>query len=258
MTDEIAYERAGSGEPLLLIHGLGGTRGIWDPIIDHLVPHREVITIDMPGFGDSPVLPDGIAPTAENLAATIAGLCRRLGIAQPHVAGNSLGGWVALEMARFGAAASLGLISPAGLWGSPLGSRNFDSQSLAKRFRGAIKLALRNEGLRHRMLSSTVGKPEKLSYEDALTLVSGWVDAPGYEAANEEMRRKVFERPDEIEVPTTVIWGDRDRLVRMPAKGRLPEGTRMIVLEGAGHTPTWDAPEELAGLLLEASSAVAV
>ena len=57
----IAFTRAGSGEPLVLIHGLGGSRRIWEPVIDRLAAERDVIAVDLPGFGASPVLPHGIA-----------------------------------------------------------------------------------------------------------------------------------------------------------------------------------------------------
>ena len=58
----IAYERTGSGQPLLLIHGLGATRRIWDPQIERLAQERDVIAVDMPGFGDSPMLEGPATP----------------------------------------------------------------------------------------------------------------------------------------------------------------------------------------------------
>lgn len=253
MSETISYKRTGSGPPLLLIHGLGGTKHVWLPLEPFLAASREMIAVDLPGFGDSPVLPAKRAPTAGNLAAALGEFCERQGIERPHVAGNSLGGWVALEMARRGGARSLGLISPAGLWRQPLGPRAVNTRRLARILRPALKLALRSNRVRARMISSTVGRPEALSFEDALALLSGWIDAPGYDSANREMRRAVFERPEEIAVPTTVIWGDLDRLVRMPSADRLPPGSRRVVLPGAGHTPTWDSPEEVSALLLEAS-----
>ena len=91
--------RAGSGEPLVLLHGLGGSQTVWRPVVDLLAPEREVLTLDMPGFGGAPELPTGIEPSAANLAAAIQQRCATLGIDRPHVAGNSLGGWVALELA---------------------------------------------------------------------------------------------------------------------------------------------------------------
>ncbi|MGH2987066.1 MAG: alpha/beta fold hydrolase, partial [Solirubrobacterales bacterium] len=76
---DLGYDRVGAGEPLVLIHGLGGTRRIWRPVIDRIAAEREVVAIDVPGFGDSPQLPAGVAPTAANLGAAVGDLCARLG-----------------------------------------------------------------------------------------------------------------------------------------------------------------------------------
>ncbi|MGV1049998.1 MAG: alpha/beta fold hydrolase, partial [Solirubrobacterales bacterium] len=110
-------------EPLVLIHGLGGTATVWDPVVDLLAPEREVIVLEMPGFGAAPPLPDWVEPTAANLAAALRAQLVGRGIERPHVAGNSLGGWVGLEMGRAGWAASGTALSPAGLWRAPLGPR---------------------------------------------------------------------------------------------------------------------------------------
>lgn len=250
---KLTYDRAGSGPPLLLIHGLGGTRGIWSPQFEALAAERDVIAVDMPGFGESEPLPADRPATAPALAAEIAGLCDSLGIERPHIAGNSLGGWVALEMARAGRAESLCLISPAGLWRRPLGPRRVDSRELAHRFRPLIFAALSNRGVRERMLRTTVGRPDKISPADARKLIGGWLDAPGYDAANEQMRTHVFEHPEEVTVPTTIAWGEFDRLVAPPRAERRPPGSRFLVLEGCGHTPNWDEPELITRLLLDAS-----
>ncbi|MCW2989072.1 MAG: alpha/beta hydrolase, partial [Solirubrobacterales bacterium] len=93
---------AGRREPLLLIHGLGASTHVWDPVLDLLAPEREVVVLDRPGFGTAAPLPDGVEPTAINLAAALHASCEALGVERPHVAGNSLGGWVGLEMGRAG------------------------------------------------------------------------------------------------------------------------------------------------------------
>jgi len=89
-------------EPLLLIHGLGGTRSIWEPVIPLLEGEREVHAVDMPGFGTTPPLPEGEEASAANLARAVHEECVRNGVERPHVPGNSPGGWVTLEMGRFG------------------------------------------------------------------------------------------------------------------------------------------------------------
>lgn len=248
----IAFTRAGAGPPLLLIHGLGATRAIWRPQIDRLARERDVIAVDMPGFGDSPLLEE--TPTPWALGEAIARMCGELGIEAPHIAGNSLGGWVAIEMAKAGPARSLCLISPAGLWRRPLGPRKVDSRQWAHRLRPVMLAALRHRGAREAMLRTTVGRPENVPLADAKAMITAWIDAPGYDAANDEMRRYVCEDLDRVSVPTTIAWGELDRLVGPPRPERRPPGSRFVKLEGCGHTPNWDAPELIADLLLRTSS----
>ncbi len=248
----IAYERFGAGPPLLLIHGLGATRAIWRPQLERLAQERDVIAVDMPGFGESPMLEE--TPTPWALGAAIARMCAEIGVSRPHVAGNSLGGWVALEIAKAGGAASVCLISPAGLWRHPLGPRKFDSRKWAQRLRPVIALAARNGSVREAMLRTAVGQPQNVPPADAHKLIDAWVTAPGYDVANAEMRRYVCEDLDRVTVPSTIAWGELDRLVGPPRPERRPPRARFIELEGCGHTPNWDAPERIADLLLETSA----
>jgi len=252
----IAYERTGEGPPLLLIHGLGATRRIWRPQIERVAAERDVVAVDMPGFGDSPLL--GETPTPWAMAAAIMRMCGEIGVERPHVAGNSLGAWVAIEIAKRRGAASLCLLSPAGLWRRPLGPRTLDSRKWARRMRPLLGAALRNRRTREAMLRTTVGRPENVPLDDARAMISAWIDAPGYTAANDEMRRYVCEDLDSVDVATTIAWGELDRLVGPPRPERRPPGSRFIELEGCGHTPNWDAPELIADLLVETSAAVAV
>jgi pimeloyl-ACP methyl ester carboxylesterase len=246
--------RIGEGPALLLVHGLGGTSFTWSPVLERLATAREVIAVDMPGFGDSAPLTDGVAPTAANLAASLVELCDELGISRPHVAGNSLGAWVALEMARTGNASSVAGISPAGLWRRPLGPRRREPWETGNRIRPLVSAMLRTRRGRALLMRTTIGHPDRVPAADARSLVNGYLDSPGYLAANREMRSSAFSEPEEVTVPVTMAWGELDRLVRPPRPERMPPQTRYVVLEGCGHTPMWDNPELIAGLLLEASS----
>src|SRR3954466_7103336 len=96
----VSYERVGRGEPLLLLHGIGHHRQAWDPVVDILATEREVIAVDLPGFGASPALPDGLAHDLPTMNTALGALCEELGLDRPHVAGNSLGGLLALELGR--------------------------------------------------------------------------------------------------------------------------------------------------------------
>lgn len=251
-------------EPLLLIHGLGGSRTVWEPVIPLLEGEREVHAVDMPGFGETPPLPPEVEPTAAALAKAVHEECVRNGVERPHVAGNSLGGWVALEMGRFGWAASVTTLSPAGLWSRPLGEAPSGGARMllrgspwAKAARPLLAAALQFPATRRAAFQSIAAHPERIPPEAARALVLGWLDGEGYDAANRAMRSHVFDPSGYPEdVPVTIAWCERDRLLGPPKPHRRPPGSRFLVLPGVGHTPTWDDPELVARTLLEGSAVV--
>ena len=108
----LAHVRRGSGPPLVLIHGIGSQWQMWKPVLDRVSREREVVALDLPGFGDSEEY--RARPTVEALASAVAEFLDGIGLGGAHVAGNSLGGGVALAMARAGTARSACLVSPAG------------------------------------------------------------------------------------------------------------------------------------------------
>lgn len=248
------FVRQGAGPPLLLVHGLGGSVVVWRPVMPLLATERDVIAVDLPGFGASaPAMNgDGYTPTA--MAAALADLCRELGVERPHLAGNSLGAWVALEMAKRDPAASVAAISPAGLWRRPLGPRTYDAHGAGNRLRPLIMGLLRTRRGRRRLLRSTIGHPDQVPREDATALIMGYLDSPGYGPANDAMRAGAFEHEDKVHAPVSIAWGTLDRLVGRPSRTRMPPGATLREVEGWGHTPTWDDPEGVAKFLLEASS----
>ena len=104
--------RQGTGEPLVLIHGIGSQWQVWGPVLERVGEQRDVVALDLPGFGASPPLAGEV--TLATLADAVAGLVDELGLERPHVAGNSLGGALALELARTGRARSATGLSPLG------------------------------------------------------------------------------------------------------------------------------------------------
>ena len=98
MTTHLAYTRKGSGEPLVLIHGIGHRRQAWNPVLDVLAQQYDVIAVDLAGFGESDPYPAGTAYSMENACAILSQNFAEWGISRPHVVGNSLGGAIALEL----------------------------------------------------------------------------------------------------------------------------------------------------------------
>jgi pimeloyl-ACP methyl ester carboxylesterase len=241
----MAFDRHGAGAPLVLIHGLGADRHMWDPVLARLAAERDVIALDVPGFGGSPVI-DPARPA--DLAAAVAALLAALGVERPHVAGNSLGGWVALELALAGHARSVTAIAPAGLWAQPPAPKRATARALARTLAPAIPLLLRSERGRRAALAANVAHPERVPYDAARRLVRAYATAPGFHAANAAMRASRFGRLAEITVPVTLVWPDRDRIVSRPRA--LPGNARSVTLTGCGHLPTWDDPEQVAALVL--------
>jgi pimeloyl-ACP methyl ester carboxylesterase len=246
VSGSLAYERIGEGPPLLLLHPLGADRQVWRPIIDRLRDRRELIAVDLPGFGASPPLRH--TPTATALAAAVDHQLRSLGIERPHVAGNSLGGLVALELGLSGAARTVTAIAPAGLWARPLVPKPVIAHHLARALLPLIgRLAATGSG-RRLLLGGVVADPGRVPPADAAHLVRAYAGARGLEAVNDAMRASVFDGLGRIRVPVTLVWPRHDRLVSRPR--RLPDGIHNVVLEDAGHVPMWDAPDALAELLL--------
>src|SRR6201996_7139585 len=111
---KLNHRRSGSGEPLVLMHGIGSRWQMWEPVIERLAEHHDVIALDLPGFGASPMPPPGTAPGVDSLIRLTSAFLDELGVERPHVAGNSMGGLMALEMARRGLVRSATALSPAG------------------------------------------------------------------------------------------------------------------------------------------------
>jgi pimeloyl-ACP methyl ester carboxylesterase len=247
----IAYDRRGAGPVLVLLHPLGADRRVWDPVLDRLAAEREVIAVDLPGFGESPPL-EGVTPTPAALASAVAA---GLPGGPHHVAGNSLGGWVALEMAAAGHALSVTAIAPAGLWPQPLAPKPGVARAAARALRPFLPPLVRSAAGRRAALASVVADGATVPPASALRLVRAYADAPGFDAVNHAMRAGRFTRLEHVRVPVTLAWPEHDRLVARPA--HLPPTVRSVALPGAGHVPMWDAPDVVSALLLRGSAAAA-
>ena len=243
----IAYDRSGDGPPLVLLHPLGADRRVWDPIVGSLRATHEVIAIDLPGFGQSPPLRPA-TPTPRALGEAVAAVLRELGVDRPHVVGNSLGGWVALELALAGGAERVTAIAPAGLWSAPLAPKSSLAHRAARALEPLIEPAARTRRGRRLLLSGSVAYPDRIPGRDAAHLVRAYARAPGFVAVNDAMRATTFTALAQIRCPVTLIWPDHDRLVERPA--RLPGNVTSVTLPDAGHVPMWDAPAALVTLIV--------
>lgn len=252
---QVAFERSGAGDPLVLLHPLGADRNVWRPVLELLCPLRDVVCVDLPGFGASPPLASDRPADPSALANAVVGLLARLGLdhGRAHLAGNSLGGWVALEVAAVGHAASVTAIAPAGLWSSSLQPKPQIARSLVRLAEPLIGPAMRSTALRRVALASVAAHPERIPADQAATLIRSYAGASGFAAVNRAMRAGRFTGLAEIGVPVTLAWPDRDRLVDRPRQ--TPANVENLVLAGCGHVPMWDDPRAVAAALLAGSEA---
>ena len=251
----LAHDRAGSGEALVLVHPLGADRVVWEPVMERLAAHHDVIAVDMPGFGESPELPEDVPATARGIAAEIGATLDSLSVGRAHVAGISLGGWVALEFAKSDRCLSVTGLCAAGFWARPLGPRPEAARGAAQALVAPLRLILQSERARRLMLRGTIAYPERVPPAAAYRLVRSYALSPGFARANAEMRKSLFEGFEDIRVPVTLAWADRDRLVSPPRS--VASGVHTVRLHDCGHVPTWDSPDQVAAAILQTTARAA-
>ena len=240
---------SGTGEPLLLVHGMGSSSTAWKPIRSMLDSKFTVITVDMPGHGETPYI-EGSAMDPHSLALAVLHEMSELGIESFHLAGNSLGGWVALEMASTAPARikSVTGLAPAGLWLNPYNVR-YPATALA-RFLAKTTSKLAPSAL-HFEVARKIGfwdispRWHEFSYEICLDAVIALSKADGYYPAWDGMLMKRFDGKIPEETPVTIIFGDSDRT--LPAttcqeRSIAPAHSKWIIFPDTGHAPMWDSP----------------
>jgi pimeloyl-ACP methyl ester carboxylesterase len=251
-----ALYRAGEGEPLVLIHGFTATWRCWLPVLAELVPRFEVIAPTLHGHdGGSPLPPSehphSIAVAADYLEQHL----DQLGVGTAHLAGNSLGGALALELAKRGRARSVVGISPAG------GMRPGDTaaalkvikvfsrmQTTTSKSLNFLPRVMARPGLRRLALRDVMTRGHQVPAAEAVGLARSSVRTAIVEDVYTVLRSgEAYVRDlDQIDVPVLITWGDKDRILPMQAHSpRLREeikGLEFRVHPGIGHTPMWDDP----------------
>ena len=255
---------AGAGPPLVLLHGVGHHWQAWRPVIGHLLPSYDVIACDSPGFGRSTPLPAGVEPTVDAYAQAFADFFAELGVARPLVAGNSMGGAIALELARRKAVSAVTAFSPAGFW-TPA-ERRFCQLSLGllgavpRPLRPAVRALAATRTGRAVLFKQTFGWPTRMPPDEAVsTLDDAWA-APAFAETLAAFDNYTFSGGDDLRgTPVTIGWGRHDRLLiysrqARRARERLP-WARHVTL-GAGHVPFFDDPASVADTIRLTSASV--
>ena len=239
-----------------MLHGVGHTWRAWEPLAPGLEHDFEVLAPDLPGFGGSPPLPPGTEPTVAALADAVERDIDALGWEAPHAVGNSLGGQLALELARRGRARTVVAISPAGLWS---GLENLWGRAVLRLTRLASfaprpELALHILPVRALAAAPMLGKPWRADPDVLAEAARRVRDSTAFDATRHEIHRRPPVGLGEIRVPVLIAWGTRDRLT-LPRQAQrwvdaIP-GAELRWLPGLGHLPTLEDPVLVARTIRE-------
>lgn len=243
---------AAEGRPdLVLIHGLGSAASYWDNLVPRLASDYRVTPVDLPGHGPGARRLRREDAVPEQLADQVVARLRQLGIDRPHLVGLSLGGWVALEAAALGFGATVLALAPAGLWAPGAHVPRERRVSAARRLLMPLRPLLPRLATVHAVqqagLHLNVAHAEHVTSAQFLAAAEALFQAKGYAACDRAAVANRFERGALLDIPVTVAFGDRDRVLP-PATSQdrslLPEGTEWTVVPDCGHAISWDQPEE--------------
>ena len=248
---KLAHEIQGSGQPLVLLHGMGSASTAWKPIAGRLAEKFQVITFDLPGHGKSSLDPNHPMDPF-SLATLVIKQLDDLGIEKAHFSGNSLGGWIALEIAAAFPDRVLSVtgLAPAGLWLVPTTHRTFLGAS--SRFMASATYKYANVLMKQnwaRKLGFFEVSPQWRNFPHELIVdaVVAYGSAPGYFPAWDGMLKRRFDKEISSDIPVTILFGDSDNT--LPAqtsqeKTLAPAHARWVTLSQSGHAPMWDSPED--------------
>jgi pimeloyl-ACP methyl ester carboxylesterase len=249
-----ALYRAGAGEPLLLLHGFTGAWHHWRPLLGELVARYEVIAPTLAGHDGGKPLPAGTALTFTNSADLLEEHLDELGLETVHVVGNSMGGALALELAKRGRARSVVALAPAGGWTPGDG----EAQRLARFFARQLRLSraagsrlatvMRRPGARRLALRDVMRHGELVSPWDALQLAQSalkcTVSRSAIEALAADREELVLRELEKISCPVRLASPQFDRILprelHAPRFRREIPGVESLTLMGCGHVPMWD------------------
>jgi len=254
--------RYGSGKPLLLIHGLGGSWKSWIPVLDRLATHREVIAIDLPGHGKTPALKKGTIPA---LADAVTRFLHNNNLTGIDAVGSSMGARIVLELARRGGVlGSVVSLNPGGFWQG--WERHFFYNSLAasiRLLRGVkplIPFLAGNAITRTILLPQFSPTPWRLSPYLVVTELQSYVATPVF---NELLYALAYGEAQQgakkgsITKSLMIGWSRQDRIC-FPSQARkaltLFPDAHVYWFNGCGHFPHWDKPAETSELILRVTA----
>jgi pimeloyl-ACP methyl ester carboxylesterase len=255
--------REGRGEPLVLIHPFTTNARIWRGVAQGLADRFDVLMVTLPGhYGADKASFRDI--TISKMADAVEAAMDEAGWKTAHLAGNSLGGWLSLELGARGRARSVTAIAPAGGWHGRLDLRR--TVPLGAKFIAIAPFALlgrvaepvvRDWSFAHRvMLSLVAGNPRAVERQDSLNMMRASTHCSGYLAVLANgFRHGGMRGLDQVEVPVQLVLCERDVIMPPGKYGAVYEqqltDVHTVMLEGIGHVPMLEAPELVAEMIAE-------
>ena len=244
--------RGGAGEPLVLLHGLNASWRIWTPILPILERRHDVFAPTLPGHLGGPRLHDTQPISIAALADATEAILDAAGIGTAHLVGNSLGGWLSIELGRRGRARSVVALSPAGGW------RNArDLHRVIRMLTGARRMIDRGDRLgldrlvrrprfRHLAFRGAMEHGERVPPRAALQMLQDAAGCDAYFGFVAWVRDSAgigrSGRPEGY--PIRIAWGEHDRTNPFARYGQpmldAMRGAEHVTVPGVGHVPMFD------------------
>jgi pimeloyl-ACP methyl ester carboxylesterase len=237
----------------VLLHGIGASRRSFGPVFDLLKRDYEVIALDLPGHGDSAPIDQ---PTVPSFAETVRRWLDEAGFGDVHIVGNSMGGWIALELARTTAVRSVVGLSPAGMWTARelaysrtlLQLLRWTTSRISPYADALTRLALQ----RALLFSAVTARPQRLEPAQAAQAIRDLAGCEGFESLLSWMHQNRPQGLDQINCPVCIAWGTQDRLLLPRQAKRFKHAiptAEVVSLKGLGHVPMSDNPELVANTI---------
>ncbi|GAB3299294.1 alpha/beta fold hydrolase [Hymenobacter tenuis] len=260
---DMHYIRRGAGKPLLLLHGIGGSWRSWSTILDTLAEERDVIAVDLPGFGATPALAGEVS--IRTLADAVTDFLRQHQLLGIDAVGSSMGARLVLELARRGGVVGAVVsLDPGGFWrGSEIPVFYYSvafSVRLVRLLRPVMPAITSHPVSRTLLFSQFSAHPWRLSSDVLLPEMHTFAASPSFD---ELLRSLAFGERQQgapagsLAQPVVIGWGRQDR-VCFPAQAyraqRSFPDAALYWFEDCGHFPQWDQPAETAQLILHVTS----
>jgi pimeloyl-ACP methyl ester carboxylesterase len=265
-----AMYRAGSGEQVVLLHGFTAAWRIWHPILADLVARYEVIAPTLPGHLGGPSYPADQPITFRHSTDAVERLLDERGVGEAHFVGNSMGGGIALELAKRGRARSVVALAPAGGWssgdgeGPRIGSFFAKQIKMLERTHAWSERIMRRPGARRLAFRDIMRHGELVSPTDAASISQAAMGCSISRRAIQALLADEVELTisdlDRIACPVLLATPQFDRVLpgprHAPRYRREIPGVRAVTLSDCGHVPVWDNAKLVTDLIVEHVDAI--